>query len=280
MDLYGADLIIRTAIADYRPRHVYALFSGGHDSLVATHVAMRHPEVEAVVHVATGTGIAETFAFVQDTCKRYGWPLIVCRPPLDEQTGEIGAQYRRMVLSHGFPGPGRNVHRIVYSELKEKALRPLIARSKKRSTDRVMLIGGVRRQESEYRMGHAENIHRTGATVWASPCIEWSADDCGEYMERRGLPRNLVKDLLHISGECLCGCFAKPGEREQIAAWFPQVDARIRALEAEAQLRGVPARWGKRPGKWYLRKKQGQLELFDMFMCASCMKDDESEGVA
>lgn len=269
MNVYEAGLILRTAYGDQRPRKVFALFSGGHDSLTAVHVAHQFLPVDAVVHVATGTGIPETFQFVQETCAEHGWPLIVCRPPLDEATGEPGTQYRAMVLAHGFPGPGDVVHRIVYSELKEKALRPLIARSKQRSTDRVLLIGGMRRQESERRMGHVEEVHRIGASVWCSPLANWSADDCGEYMEMHGLKRSLVKDLLHISGECLCGCFAKPGERKEIATWFPLVDARIRTLEAEAEVADVPARWGKRPGKYWTQRRKGQL---DMFMCASCMK--------
>lgn len=271
MNLYQAGLIIRTAISDYRPRRVFALFSGGHDSLVATHVAMRHPDVDGVLHVNTGTGIPETFQFVQETCARQGWPLTVLRPRLDELTSEPGAQYRKMVLAHGFPGPGRIPHRITYVELKEKTLSTFVTSMKRNSHDRIMLIGGVRRQESAYRMGHAETIHRQGAKVWVNPLIDWTADDCGAYIEAHGLRRNLVSDLLHISGECLCGCFAKPGEREDIAAWFPLVDARIRALETEAAAAGVPARWGKRPGKYYLQTRRGQL---DMFLCASCMKAD------
>lgn len=275
MTLYEADLIIRTAISDHHPRHVFALFSGGHDSLVSTHVAMRHPEVEAVLHVNTGTGIPETFTFVRETCAAYGWPLTVLHPPLDRQTGIVGAEYRDMVVNHGFPGPGEIPHQIAYRRLKEKALRPYITSIKTHQRDRILLISGVRRQESMRRMGTAQEISRTGSIVWSAPLINWTADDCGAYIEQHSLKRNLVSDLLHISGECLCGCFAKPGEREDIAAWFPMVDARIRALETEAIAAGVPARWGKRPGKYYMQRKRGQL---DMFLCASCMKTDTPEA--
>src|SRR5258708_19948523 len=31
--------IIKMAVAQYRPRRIFALFSGGHDSVVATHLA-------------------------------------------------------------------------------------------------------------------------------------------------------------------------------------------------------------------------------------------------
>ena len=267
MNIYEAGLILRTAYGDQRPRKVYALFSGGHDSLVATHVAHRFLPVDAVVHVATGIGIPETFEFVRQTCERLGWPLIVCRPPLDVKTGQSGAQYRKMVLAHGFPGPGNVSHRIVYSELKEKALRPLIAQSKVDDSDRVLLVGGMRRQESARRMGHVQEVYRAGASVWCSPLATWTADDCGEYIQQHDLRRSVVKDLLHISGECLCGCFAKPGERDEIAAWYPLVDARIHALEQEAEAAGVPARWGKRPGKYWTQTRRGQL---DMFLCQSC----------
>jgi hypothetical protein len=66
------------------------------------------------------------------------------------------------------------------------------------------------------------------------------------------VPRNPASDLIHMSGECLCGAFAHPGELDEIGEWYPDVVAEIRALEAEARAAGIPepfCRWGHGEGK-------------------------------
>ncbi len=267
MNLYQADLIIRTAMADYHPRCVFALFSGGHDSLAATHFAMCRGYAEAVVHLATGTGIPQTYQFVQETCHTHHWPLYVYRPPLDEATGMEGAQYRDFVLREGFPGPGG--HRYPYVLLKERAIEQLIRDHKRHRTDRIMLINGARKQESRRRMAHAVNRRKQKARIGVAPLVDWSTDDRDDYLEQHGLQRNLVSDLLHISGECLCGAFARPGELNEIACWFPEVANRIKQLQVEAKCAGVHSRWGTRRPDYFKRKRHGQLELA-FPLCSSC----------
>ena len=53
--------IIHLAVAIHSPTHVFGLFSGGHDSLVACHVLSQsdHP-TWSVVHINTGIGVRET----------------------------------------------------------------------------------------------------------------------------------------------------------------------------------------------------------------------------
>ena len=67
---------------------------------------------------------------------------------------------------------------------------------------------------------------------------------CGspEYFAHYGVPRNPVVDLIHKSGECLCGAFAKPNELREIEYWYPEVGKRIRDLEAKVRAAGFP--WG------------------------------------
>jgi DNA modification methylase len=59
---------------------------------------------------------------------------------------------------------------------------------------------------------------------------------------------NEVADVLHMSGECLCGAFARPGEREEVAFWFPDDFAAIADLEDAVASRDDIAprrkRWG------------------------------------
>lgn len=267
MELEDADRIIRSAIAEYQPHKVFALFSGGHDSLAATHIAMRYAEVHAVVHVATGTGIPETFAYVEETCKSHGWPLLVYRPPLDNPPGQPGDTYRAWVLAQGFPGPA--IHHIAYRKLKERALDQLMREHKVAHMDRIMFITGAREQESERRMSNSQEMRKVSSRVWCNPIVHWSFAERDDYIATHGLKRNEVSDLLHMSGECLCGCFSKPGELADIRLWFPQVAERIEALQKEAEDRGVHCRWGKREPKSYQLKRAGQMELP---LCWSCAK--------
>ena len=48
--------VIDAAVREYRPSHLFALFSGGHDSLTATAITAQHPRFTAAVHINTGIG--------------------------------------------------------------------------------------------------------------------------------------------------------------------------------------------------------------------------------
>lgn len=92
-------------------------------------------------------------------------------------------------------------------------------------------------------------MNREGSVVWVSPLVNWTKTDMNTYREMMGdVPRNEVSDLIHMSGECLCGAFAKKNEIEEIGMWFPEVVEEIRALEAEVLASGnVPEKrcvWG------------------------------------
>lgn len=257
----GARQILDTAVAEHNPSHVFALFSGGHDSLCSTAIAAEHPRFTAAVHINTGIGIEQTRVFVRETCRAQGWPLIEKRTPPEE--------YEEMVRTEGFPGPA--AHLIAYVRLKERRLDELIREHKQHWLDRIVLVAGVRQEESDRRMGTAQTVRRDGAAVWVNPIIAWQATDRLPFMAQRGLPRNPVVDLLHMSGECLCGAFARPGELEYLAYWFPEVGARIEALQRIAAEAGQPCRWGERPPE---RVPDEQLALpMDLPpLCWSCMR--------
>lgn len=253
------------ALERYNPVACFALFSGGHDSLVSTHIAMQHPAIQAVVHVNTGIGIEQTRQFVRDICARFGWLL------LEYRAEDHGQYYERIVLENGFPGPGQ--HHKMYARLKERALRALKRDYAPRQN--MLLVTGIRRQESVKRMGIARPIQYQGSYIWTAPIVEWSADDCDAYMQQHGLPRNRVKDQLCISGECLCGAFARRGEMAELKAHYPEVHARIKALEARCQQAGVWHRWGSGgPPKWYRQEQAGQ-QVF-MPLCSSCLAEQDS----
>ena len=142
--------VLDAACKEYDPSHVFALFSGGHDSLTATAVTSLHPRFTAAVHVDTGIGIAQTQDFVRETCIERGWPLLVYGPPetIESKLGQP-LSYETMCLRWGFPGPPQ--HKIMYTRLKERALDALV-REHRDGNRPVLLSTGIRTQESTRRM--------------------------------------------------------------------------------------------------------------------------------
>lgn len=258
--------VLDCAYETHRPALVFALFSGGHDSLSSVTVGQEWASQRGlwlpVAHVNTGTGITETRQFVIDTAQRHEWPLIELHPP---------RSYRNLVLEHGFPGPGFH-DRFAYPRLKERCFRNLA----RLTPGTVMFVTGVRSQESLRRTEHVERIQVAGRVVWAAPIWDWSKADCNAFISARGLERNVVADLLHLSGECLCGSMAREHELEEIAQWFPDKAAEIRALEDEVEKTGHPAcRWGKRPppvAREQLRAFLAPADGSFPMLCAGCSR--------
>lgn len=215
------------------------LFSGGNDSTVLAHL-MRGMATHAA-HADTTVGIEATRQFVRDTCQSWGLPLIEKVAPIS---------YRDLVIERGFPGPA--MHFKMYSRLKERCLEAakadLLANPYRQ---RVLFIAGRRREESARRTSIPTHERRKSA-IWASPLANWTKLDLVTYRAMHpDVPENPVSAQLHMSGECLCGAFAHPGELDEIAYWFPGVADEIRSLEAEVLAAGHPepfCRWGHGQG--------------------------------
>lgn len=239
---------LNDAARDHGASGVWSLFSGGDDSLATAIVTSRADAFRGCLHIDTGIGIPDTQAFVVEACRAQGWPLKIYR------AADQGQHYEDLVLERGFPGPA--MHFKMYCRLKERALRVFLREHKTGRRDRIVLSTGVRRHESDRRMGHALQTRREGVKVWVNPLYEWSKFDCLDTISAAGVARSPVVQLLHKSGECLCGSFAKPGELAEIALWYPDVAARIHALEATVKSAGHERAcvWGQRPTRQ--RKRQ------------------------
>lgn len=207
---------------DRNLRGIVGLYSGGDDSTVLCDLFAR-TYITRLGHANTTIGIEATRVFVRQMARYWDIPLMERFPP---QT------YRELVLEQGFPGPGQ--HFKMYQRLKERCLREIRneliqdARS-----DRVIFLAGRRRSESERRtQREIPEYERDGSTVWVSPLVHWDKSDINTYRMRfPDLPRNPVSASLHMSGECLCGAFAKRGELDEIGYWYPETKAEIQALE-------------------------------------------------
>jgi 3'-phosphoadenosine 5'-phosphosulfate sulfotransferase (PAPS reductase)/FAD synthetase len=248
----------------HNPSAIYAMFSGGHDSICSTHLTSTLPGFKGVVHVNTGIGIEATRDYVRDTCERFGWFLYELRSE---------SKYEDLVLERGgFPsGPASHNSMLYY--LKEKPLREFIQRIKTHRHDRIGLVTGIRVGESQRRAmaKMAVPVKRDGAKVWINPILEWDDKDKNDYMAANDLPRNQVTDVLHRSGECLCGALARREELQEIFDWYPKEGQRIIDLENEAKRRGIADHF------WAMKSKVSaeQGELFESPLCVGCAQNYE-----
>lgn len=236
----------------------FGLFSGGHDSLAATALASKMPGFVAVAHINTGIGIRQTREFVRKTCKRQGWPLIELHPD--------GKTYEQLVRERGFPS-GPKSHNAMYYWLKQRQVRRLVRTHKEGRLGRVVLVTGIRRDESVRRMAKAEGMsRREGAAIWENPILDWTARQVSDFIDSQGLKRNPVVDVLHRSGECLCGALAHRDEIRMIEMFYPSAAGRIHRLEREAEALGLPCRWAA-------RSKRTTAEIRGLELCHSCQLD-------
>lgn len=263
-ELEGAspEEIVRTAQKMFSPSAVFVGYSGGFDSLVTTHWAMNNVEGCKVFHANTGIGIERTREFVRGTCRENGWPLTEIRAKED-----CGQDYDALVLERGFPGPGH--HYKMFQRLKERPIMKLLRDNKLRRTDNVMLLTGIRKDESARRGGYKYTVlDFTGNLLWVNPFYYRGREWFEEYLALNKIERNPVSATLGMSGECLCGAYAHKGELSLIKIVCPETHARIVALEEKVrQTHGWG--WEDRPPK--NRKTAEKAEKFMPF-CVGCEK--------
>lgn len=261
------------------------LFSGGNDSVVVNHLFRRR--VDAIAHVNTGTGVPETTQHVRDVANAWALPLHELHPKhsyRDLVLGRVlatrGPNVGRPVWK-GFPGPAG--HSVMYRRLKDEPLQRLRAQiiGRHGRSRNVVYLGGMRWAETDRRFRNAEEVDREGALLWVSPIVHWTDAHMREYRARHrcdlphqhaehrlctadALPLNEVTAHLHMSGECLCGAFAKPGELDEVAFFYPHAANPLRELEREAAAAGLAAcKWGQRPPGRSDRRPAGRL-------CSKC----------
>lgn len=286
--------ILDRIIKVYNPKYVVALFSGGHDSLVSTHIASQHPRFSFACHLNTGIGIKDTRTFVRETCKE--WSISLKEYAASDYIGKDGKPapqiYDALVLdpeNGGFPGPP--MHTKMFNRLKERPLRHMIRELDRTSKDKTLLVTGARSQESHRRNtnfrrkpAHSKIVRdpRNYAEIWEGtkifgfPILNLSKTDTTRYIKSNGIRRNPVVDKIHMSGECLCGAYAHKGELDEIGLWFPEVKKRIQELETQVNQAGYPWKWEQSPPKWYMKVKKGHQFLpglepvIENILCASC----------
>jgi 3'-phosphoadenosine 5'-phosphosulfate sulfotransferase (PAPS reductase)/FAD synthetase len=265
---------------EHKPSHVFALFSGGHDSLTCTAFAAEAlgDKLDGVVHVDTGMGIPATREFVRNTCERFGWRLLVYKAT--ENTLADGTPdpmvYEEIVKKYGFPGPTPAGHTAMFVKLKGRQFARLM-RGHRDGNRKVMLIAGVRKQESDRRKINTGKVTIAGRQLWVAPFYWMKKLDCTDFILSRNLPRNPVVDALHMSGECLCGAYCKgKEERDEIRLWYPEVAAEIDRIEVEVRRAGHNWSWHEGPPQdraaptGDLFEDDFEMVLMERLVCGTC----------
>ena len=275
--------VIDEACDRYKCKKVFALFSGGDDSLAALRVAVEHKNFTAAVHCNTGIGVEATREFVRQTCRGMRIPLIEYKAA--ENTNGKGQPdpqiYEQLVLEQGFPGPTIYGHGKMYNRLKERGLRRL----RREHTDRkenIVLASGCRSEESVRRMGTTKRISvekDDRRRIWVNHIHDWTKTDTHFFREDNALKRNPVAAMICKSGECLCGGFGNEGELEELLIHdlTRPLGRYLLDLERRVLAAGFPWRWHEGPPKWWLESRRGQSSLFEMNqnpapgpMCQGC----------
>lgn len=268
--------ILNEALAQHAVVGRYWLFSGGNDSVIVGHLL--RGRFDAVLHVNTGTGIPETTQHVRDVATAWCNALHELHPKNsyeDLVMGRViasrGANAGVRPVWRGFPGPPG--HKVMYRHLKDEPLmtfrRSVLGdqtRLSHKDRRKIVYLGGMRWGETERRFRNAEAIDADGSIVWVSPLVHWTNAHMNEYRARHrclrdhehaphhlcfpgALPLNEVTEHIHMSGECLCGAYAKPGELDEIGFFYPAAAGNIRALQRRVEDAGIKnCRWGQKNG--------------------------------
>lgn len=264
---------IQSALQTYTPNAVFAGFSGGDDSLMTTHLLHQMlPERARTAHINTGIGFETTRKYVRDICEKREWRLEEVHAKED-----CGQDYDEIVRGNctcagGFPGPAAHQppNSYIYDRLKGRAVLQLHREWKGEYGGKILLVTGIRKDESDRRMGYDDSVidpdPAFSGVIWVNPIYYVSAAERDQYIDRHGLQRNPVSRLIGSSGECLCGAFDEDGQRlEELRAeceLLGEMDLyeRIASLQKEVHDR-YPWRWDERPPEWFAEAQNGQLGL-------------------
>jgi len=227
------------------PKSAWALCSGGKDSVTTAHYLKSIGKLSGVVFLDTGISIEGAKDFVRGVAEREGVRFESYAAPVS---------YEWLVRKYGFPSAG--THSQTVNWLKGRGIRQF-----KKAHPGEWVASGVRRAESRRRMLTVKEFGTwEGVSIWA-PIFDWTTERVWAYVRENALELSPAYKTLHISGECLCGAFARPEEGYLLRTFHPVPASRIAALEAE-----TGKRWGR--GSEGVSAPQSRLEQFTCNECA------------
>lgn len=235
---------------------VVSLLSGGKDSFACAKRLEQENRLLACAAIHTGIATPDWQDSVTALCKSQNWPLHIIKTT---------DSYDRIVLKYGFPGPAQ--HGMFMNYLKGRAIRVF-----KKLFPGTMLASGVRAAESNRRALSTKPLSTFEGVQIIAPIYDWTTEQTWEFARSFEYKRPRAYSTLQISGDCLCGAFARPDEREAIAYWYPEINARFNALESQLDQTKESSKWG-----WGCnRKPRARKSKGEQAACYECARFDES----
>ena len=233
---------------------VHALVSGGKDSLTNAKVLEEAGKLISCVALETGLSTPDWKEFLIKTCEERKWPL---------EFFKTDESYEDFVRKYGFPGPSK--HSWIMQKLKGRC----ILKFKKAHPDGI-LASGVRADESIKRAGSVKPVGNWEGVPILAPIYDWTTEEVWAFFYDRGFERAPGYTTLQISGDCLCGSYARQDEFEAIRFHYPEIAARFDRLSEEIKDKH-PTRctWG-----WGWKKPVKQQPPNQAMICFDCAPRD------
>jgi len=216
----------RDFVVKYRIKYVFPCFSGGKDSLVATHYFIedtRGLDLEIkVLHVDTTIMLPGVEEYVRKIARSLGWNLVVLKPSLT---------FEEYVEKWGFPKPRA---RWCCYWLKLKPIKEYVSRFNGAKCQ----VTGLRRFESHRRKYFRYVVFDKKSLSWIyNPIVEWTDDQVEKYIEEHGLPEPPWYRV-GIKETCCCGVFKSLRELRILRAQYPEFYSRFVELESKMKSKG------------------------------------------
>lgn len=265
-------------------RDFYVAYSGGKDSGIALDIfAKEYPEYfRGVVFAETGIGTDATTEFIKKYCKDRNYPLFIVKPEdvirkRNTHRGKKGESYsyEALVLNYGFPK--QPFHTVTMRHLKFFPLRKFIY-DKTNAGEKPCIVGGIRKNESARRkMKWNKYFYNEGKMFFVSPIFFKSNEWVYEYFIKHDIKRSPVYETLHISGDCLCGCFAQKEELDLLKTFHPEVYDKIHELEKKIHEKGTDE--AKENSTWGVhgQSTHSAQDGAENFICNDCFFDSDGK---
>lgn len=255
--ILSTDQILEQVKQEHKVKRFVGMFSGGKDSLVASHLLWSKGLLDEVIYCKTGIGTTENFEFVKKTCKKYNWKLNILEP-------KTRFTYEKFVSKFGFPHAG--MHSAIMGFLKWYQIRSF-AKLHNDNNEGLCYVSGRRKKESLRRKKKSSVLpfdHPEKRIYIVSPIYFWTTRQVLEYVSENNLELCPVYETLHLSGDCLCGSFSELGESELIKTFHPDLAKKITKLEKK-----YGGQWGNQVS---MSSTKSQTKI-SQFVCSDCFID-------
>ena len=272
--------ILQSAINDYNIDSFYVAYSGGKDSGIALDYVSHNfsKQFKGVIFVNTGIGTQATIDFVKSYCKSEKYPLFILKPENVIRKDGTPYSYENLVMRWGFPT--FSGHRITMQQLKFFPIRQFI-QQKMKEGEKPCIISGIRKKESARRKRNkkwntAIDNDLGNKIIFVKPLYYKSNNWVMKYFIENNIKRSPVYSTLHLSGDCLCGCFAQKDEAKLLQMFHPEVYNKIKDLEKK--FKAIKDHPYKKYSNWgnihmnSIQDVEAQTNIED-FVCNDCFLD-------